>query len=185
MTPQQVKPSQTRSNQVKPAHLTLFLCSGSGSDFTSSSWSRGPIKRMSSISSITAQPPTSSTSSLPTSSPLAGVRAAPPAVRSLTDTLLQDFEERRTQQKLEESSVRQSSSKLSLFSPPSLFLKTVFPFQYAGILRLDHINHEVNIVCHVFTIIFLLLGVMSSKKQKHYQESGSCLKGALQSTQPL
>lgn len=93
---------------------------------------------MSSLALITAQPWASS--SLPTA-----VRAAPPAVGGLTDTLLQDFEERRAQQKLEESSVSQERSP---DSPSDLLLNPFFfspPLQYAGILRLDHINHEVNI----------------------------------------
>ncbi|XP_003977546.2 mitotic interactor and substrate of PLK1 [Takifugu rubripes] len=77
--------------------------------------SHRPPKRMSSISLITAQPWTSSP---PTATSIGGVRPAPPPVGGLTDTLLQDFEERRAQQKLEETS-------------------------YAGILRLDHVNHEV------------------------------------------
>lgn len=70
------------------------------------------------------------------------MRAAPPAARSLTDTLLQ---ERRAQQKLEESSVGPNAENVSFF-PPGLLLKRVLPLQYAGILRLDHINQEVNIL---------------------------------------
>lgn len=98
------------------------------------------MKRMSSITLITAQPWTSS--SLPTATGIGGVRPAPPPVGGLTDTLLQEFEERRAQQKLEESSVSQKSSPAS----PSDLLLNPFPLQYAGILRLDHINHEVNIL---------------------------------------
>lgn len=76
---------------------------------------------MSSISLITAQPWTSSP---PTASSIGGVRPAPPPVGGLTDTLLQDFEERRAQQKLEETSVSQESSP----APPDLLLNPFFLF---------------------------------------------------------
>lgn len=76
-----------------------------------------PTKRMSSISLFTAQPWTSP-SSLPTPTGTGGVRAAPPPVGGLTDTLLQDFEERRAQQKLEETSVGQKSSPAPPSHPP-------------------------------------------------------------------
>lgn len=99
-----------------------------------------PTKRTSSLSFLTAQPWTPT--SLPTSATMAGVRPAPPPVGGLTDMLLQDFEERRAQQKLEENSVRRQQKTLSF--PFWLVLKVFLPLQYAGILRLDHINHAVN-----------------------------------------
>lgn len=132
------------SNKVLTAALNLVtrsICSVSGRNIFFSPSYR-PTKRTSSISFLTAQPWTPT--SLPTSANITGVRPAPPPVGGLTDTLLQDFEERRAQQKLEENSVRRQHK--TLCRSFWLVLKVIFPLQYAGILRLDHINQAVNVL---------------------------------------
>lgn len=92
-------------------------CCVSDKPVTLSSPSPRPFVRLPSISFVTAQPWTSSpppssshpisssSSPWPSSSAPAVVRPAPTLLRGLTETLLQDFEERRVQLKLEESSV--------------------------------------------------------------------------------
>lgn len=93
---------------------------------TASVSSPRPSLRQPSLSFITAQPwsssppppPSSSRPSSSSSSSPMVVRSAPPPLRGLTDTLLQDFEERRVKVKLEESA-------------------------YAGIQLVDDVNNEV------------------------------------------
>lgn len=85
------------SDTTSGLHLLPHSCILSDKVSVSSPSPR-PLVRLPSVSLVTAQPWTSS---------LALVQPALPPVRGLTETLLQDFEERRAQLKLEENSVSQ------------------------------------------------------------------------------